>query len=645
MPKITDPIKIGTMELPHRIIAAPMVINRATEDGFVTERMVKHYERKAAGGYSLVQVEASHIRWDDRGFPKMLGIHDDRCIAGLRAITEAIHRQGVKCSIQIQHSGRQGNYAVTRQTLVAPSDTTPRWANQPTRTLSLEECEEMIDAYVQAARRAKAAGFDAVLIHGAHGFLINQFMSPYTNHRKDIYGDPLAFVTEVIRRVRAQVGPYYPVMIRVSAEEFMGEKGLTIERFCEMAPKLVEAGVDAIDVSAGIYETVGRMIPCGYYPRGVNVYLAEAVKKVVDVPVIAAGRINDPRLARSIVESGRADIVAVGRQPFADPDFALKTLQGRDDEIRQCIACDWCTERLFQRFHVECAINFFFTREMEYDERNLAPALRKKKVCVVGGGVAGMEAARVAALRGHEVVLFEKSQKLGGLVSTVASQIPRLNTRDLNNIVTYLTKQLQKLPNVTVKLGCEASVETISQEKPDVVILATGSEPVIPEVPGIGSSKVITLDKYLSEKCAVGEKVVVVGGHNGAETAVSLAREGKKVAIVEESTKIAEPPYITPLASRHWLLLDYVKEEGIEVFTQAKLKEIVGTGVVIVDKDGKEHTLEADTIIIAGERRAKNELYSQLRASVPEVYCVGDCVAPRKIFEAIHEAASRALAI
>lgn len=362
--------------------------------------------------------------------------------------------------------------------------------------------------------------------------------------------------------------------------------------------------------------------------------------------MITVGRINDPKLARSIIEKGRADLVSVGRQQFADIDFGTKTLKGLDDEVRQCIACDWCTERLFQGIHVECAVNYFFTREIEYDEQNLSPALRKKNVLIIGGGVAGMEAARVAGLRGHNVSLIEKSEHLGGLVSSVASQIPRLNTRDLGNIVNYLSGQLAKIPNVKIELGVEATRESVRKRKPDIVVLATGSLLLIPNIPGItAGSNVITLDDYLSKKLSVGENVVIIGGQNGAEIAVSLAREGKKVTIVEKTAEIALNPYITPIASRRSMLIRFIKEEGVNVLKESELKEITKEVVIVLDKDKNEFTVKADTVIIATERQPNAVLRDELQGLVEQIYSIGDCVQPRKIFDAIHEAANIALKI
>ena len=372
-----------------------------------------------------------------------------------------------------------------------------------------------------------------------------------------------------------------------------------------------------------------------YKPRAVIVYLAEAIKKVVKVPVITAGKLMDPRLCENIIARGRADIVAFGRVAYADTDFAKKVINNEPQEIRMCIACDYCTSvMVFGLSGARCAINYNLGR-MPY-EYGLQPAVEPKNIIVVGGGVAGLEAARVAALRKHQVTLFERGTRLGGTVEKLASRIPKLNTKDLANIVEWQKVQLDKL-GVKIELETEVTPDLIRRIKPDVVIIATGARPYIPEtVPGISHEKVISLDEYLTgEKTCAGNTIVVVGGDNGAEVAYSLAKEGKQVTLIESSSRIARAPY---LRARWPLLVDYLNEAKVTILTETELKSVIEQGVTIIDREGNERMIEADTIIIALKRIPDNDLAKELAGEVAQLHLIGDCVTPENIKNAIHSA-------
>lgn len=417
MPKIFEPIKIGKMEVKNRIVGAPTVVAMADEHGYVTQRLLDLYEERARGWAGLIVVEASWVRQDGRMFTRMLNISHDYARIGLSELVGVIHQHGARAAIQIMHGGRQT--LASGMQPVAPSDLNPWMGNTP-RVLSTQECEELADCFAAAALRAKEAGFDAVMYHGTHGFLIQQFMSPYTNHRPDRYGDRMAWVTEMIQKTRARVGADFPLIFRATGDEFLGDKGITQEIFVrEIVPGLIRAGIDCIDVSAGCFETFENIVQPLYFPRAFLVPLAEAAKEVSTVPVVGVGRINDPRLAEKLVEDGKVDMVALCRALIADPHFPRKMLEGRAHEIRKCIACCACMP-LGDRV-AWCAVNPDFGREKAY---RIFPALTpKKKILIIGGGVGGMEAVRVAALRGHEVILYEKGQALGGLVN-LASSLP-----------------------------------------------------------------------------------------------------------------------------------------------------------------------------------------------------------------------------
>jgi 2,4-dienoyl-CoA reductase-like NADH-dependent reductase (Old Yellow Enzyme family)/thioredoxin reductase len=607
-----------------------MVHNLATESGGVTERLIDVYRKKGMGGWAMVMVEASHVSKEYSQFSRMLGIYSDRQIAGLYELSEAIKDGGALAGIQIMHPGGMAPVMFNQKQAVAPS--TVKMAGAEAKALSISEIEKIIDDFAMAALRARRSGFDIVLIHGAHGFLIHQFLSPLFNKRDDKYGAPHAFAQEVIRRVREAVGPNYPVSMRISAAEFMGKGDADLEHMSRMAPILVEAGLDCVDVSAGSSagsgEWIGQPI---YYPRGCIVQFAEAIKKVVNVPVVTAGRINDPRLAENIVSRGRADIVSMGRGALADSELAKKAFEGRTEQIRQCTACYIGCARIAATGTM-CSVNYEVGRwKSEYD---VVAAPRPKKIMVVGGGVAGMEVARVACLRGHKAVIYEKDGMLGGRVESMAGRIPRLNTRDLRLCVSWLKRQIANL-EIPVMLQTEVIPELIEKEMPDVVVLATGSVQRLPEITGIHDKMVLTIDDYLIDGKDPGEKVVVIGGQNGSEVALSLARRGKQVTIVEERRGIAMAPY---LLTRGYVLARYIKQAGIQVLTGTRLKEFNKGGVVVIDSEKNERTIEADSVLFALDRRPDNDLERRIKGTVPELYKVGDCDRPLHTFHAFHSA-------
>ena len=626
---IADPLRIGKMEIKNRMYSVPMVCLYADEDGNVTQRLIDIYQRKARGGWGLVCVEASSIRYDGRLFTRMLGIYKDQQIAGLNELAEAIRDGGSKSCIQIMHGGRQANPRFNGgvQTM-APSSVSPWPPNSlPPREMTTEECEQMADCFAVAAGRAKEAGFDSVQLHAAHGFLMQQFMSGYTNQRTDKYGNRLEFIIEVISKVRNMVGPDYPICIRVSADEFLGDKGLLLDEFTKnIAPEIAKAGVDWIDVSAGTFETLVHWVPPLYFHKAYLVDLAEKVKQVVNVPVSGIGRMNDPDLARELIAQKKVDLVAFGRQALADPDFPKKLLEGRDKEINRCIACDMgCTDRLLKSVGIKCAVNYEFGKDVSAGEMKKAET--PKKVMVIGGGVAGMEASRILALRGHKVTLYEKNNELGGTTKLAAS-IPNVLTRELHRAIEFRKNELEKL-KVKVHLNKKVTSKEIEKTRPDVVVLATGSFPSRPDVAGIDRENVFTYEDYLKGKAEIGEKVVVLGGHHGAETALSLARSGKKVTLVEASANTAAPPYI--YLGRMLVLQGFLQEENVEILTGHKARQIRGNGIVVVDKEQNEKVIDADTVILALGREPNRDLAQNLDGNMSEVYEIGDCVEPLNI--------------
>ena len=639
-PRLLQPITIKNLKLKNRMVAAPMGSLMASPEGYVTDRVKEIHSLRAWGGFGLVIVEATAVRNDGPIGGLMLCIENEKSLGGFAELVEIIHGASTRAGIQLVHGGGATNpdwingrqpptpSGITRHRL-RPNQAHPR-------EVSAGEIEELLDCWAKAADRAKRAGFDAIQLHMAHGTLMHQFMIPTLNVRSDKWGDPAAFAVEAVKRVRQAVGDNLPLMARISADDFSGDETIQVERQ-RIAVLLEEAGTDVIDVSAGqagqapsMYD--GWTSQPVYRPRGCIVYLAEAIKRLVKMPVITVGRLNDPRLCEQIIAEGKADMVAFGRVAWADPEFAKKTAEGRGEDIRKCTACDLCASEATFGLPARCSVNYEIGRmPWEYEIRTVE---QPKRVMIVGGGVGGMEAARVASLRKHNVVLYERDEELGGAMANMSSQIPHLNTRDLRNGVRWLIHELNKL-GVKVKLNQEVTVELVDKEKPDIVILATGSLPLIPEIPGIGNKKVIILDDYLKKKADVGKEVVVLGGGYGAEIAVSLAREGKRVTLVEGGRRVAQTPFLHP---RLTILRQYLAEEKVHILMQTKTKEIIDEGVVVVDKEGKETLSRADTVIIALARLPNNKLVQELKGTVGELYEIGDCYEPGNMLDSIHGA-------
>lgn len=629
---LSSPVRIGGLELKNRMVMPAIGTGYAYADGSVTQRLIAYHAERAKGGVGLIILEATYVHPSGKGFKNQPGIYSDRLLPGLRRLVDAVHAQGAKIAIQIYHTGQQTTSAVTGQPIVAPSALPCATIGEVPKELTKEEIAFLVRAFAEAAQRAKAAGFDAVEVHGAHGYLINQFLSPLANKRTDKYGGSLEnrmrFPLEVVRAVRRAVGPDYPVLYRLSADEKISG-GLTLEETKVFARRLEQEGVNALHVSAGIYESIAWFMQPMYLPRGCLVDLAQGIKSAVNLPVIAVGRINDPDLAEEILAAGKADLIAFGRQLLADPETPKKVLEGRPEEIRRCIACcQGCIEELFQGGAIRCTIN---ARTGFERESPLEKAVKPRKVLVVGGGAAGMEAARVAALRGHQVTLWEKESQLGG-------QLPLAYTPpqkgEIAGLRDYLTKEMERL-GVQVKLNQKATLEAIRQEKPDAVVLATGARPAGLNLPGGKEQNVVTSWEVLKGKVQVGKKVAVIGGGMvGCETAEYLAEKGHQVTVLEMLTKVAvdASPLVGP-----WLV-ERLKILGVEIITEAKVKAFQ-QGTVVYSQQGQDKKVsDVETVVLAVGSLAEDGLAREMEGSGIDYYVIGDAVSPRRITQAIYEA-------
>ena len=635
MSKLFEPIKIGTMKLKNRIVMPPMGTNFASEDGFVTKRLVNYHVERAKGGVGLIIVEGAYVEPRGKGSVRQLAVDHDDKISGLKELAAAIQANGAKAALQLFHGGRQSQSLIIGTQPVSASEVFCRLTRETPRALTVEEIQDVIEAFAEGARRTKAAGFDAVEIHGAHGYLINQFLSPLTNKRTDEYGGDVKgrtrFLLEILELTRDKVGSDYPILCRINGDDYI-EGGLILEETKKIAQMLEAAGVDVLHVSGGIYDspvpvTSGPMA----LPRGHMVHLAAGIKKVVNVPVIAVGRINDPELAEKILLEGKADLVSMGRALLADPDLPKKAAAGALDDIRSCTACDECMARLFFNKDIACSVNAALGREDEYRIRKAQVA---KRVLIVGGGPAGMEAARVSALRGHEVVLYEKRDRLGGQLNLAV--VPP-HKEEMKSVAPYLESQIRKL-GVKVVLGEEVTPLLVEKIKPDVVFIATGSVPAIPEILGVEGDHVVTAHDLLAGKASVKERVVVVGGGMvGAETAEFLAEKGKKMTILEMLGRIGID--MVPMAIL--MLYQRLKKLGVAMITNAKVQRITEDGVVY-EKDGEKQTVEADSVVLAAGSKPNISLMKALKGKVAEIYAIGNAKETGNVLEAIHEASQMA---
>jgi 2,4-dienoyl-CoA reductase-like NADH-dependent reductase (Old Yellow Enzyme family)/NADPH-dependent 2,4-dienoyl-CoA reductase/sulfur reductase-like enzyme len=634
--KLKQPFRLKNIELRNRIVMAPMLSRLCDPGGIVTPKLIDYYAERAKGGAGLIIVEYCYIdEKESKANPGQLGVHDDQLLAGLGDLAEAIQEWGAKAILQICHAGRSTSAKYMGRQPIAPS-AVPSQAGEMPREMTFAEIQATIESFAEAARRAKTAGFDGVELHGTHGYLMAQFLSPYTNRRTDQYGrDRGFFALETLARVRSRVGGEYLVGYRMSGEEFV-EGGVTLRETKAFAKRLEEGGIDYIHVSAGIPETGQYSIMPMYLPRGFLLPLAEGIKSAVTVPVMAVGALHDPDLAEQALQKNQADLIVMGRALIADPELPQKIQSGQLENIRTCLRCnEGCSSRVRENKTQRCAINSEVGRERQM---RLHPASRPKHVCVVGGGPAGMEAARVLALRKHRVTLIEKEKELGGLMRYAA--VPDFKA-ELRSFLRYLKTQVERL-GVEILLNQRATPEVVREIKPDSVVLAAGSTVRLPDIPGAGKPFVATFGELLFGEFKAGEEVVVVGGAAmGCEIAAHLAASGKKVTLVEMLGDLA-----TDLEMRSRLaLLQLLQERGVKILTHWKLEKIDNGYVHLLGRDWKRKEVATDSVVLALGMTPNQELVKPLREKFSDLYVIGDCVKPRKIYQAIHEGAFAGRAI
>jgi len=564
---------------------------------------------------------------------------DDRVIPGFRNLAKAVHRYGTKIFGQISHHGRQMSSALSGQPILAPSAIPCPLKREIPKEMEVEEIEEIVGNFGKAARRLKEGGFDGVEVMIGHGYLLNEFLSPAMNKRTDEYGGSLEnrmrIIFQILDSVRKHVGNDFTCGVRMSGDEFIKE-GLTLEDMREVARLLEGTGqIDYLNVSAGNYAVPHFIVPPWYVPPGAFVYLSAGIKEEVNVPVGCVGRINDPILAEKILENHQADLVGMCRALIADPELPKKALEGRLEDIRPCIGCrQMCSgvgsaTTLFLGCTVNASVGYEREREI------LSPCEKKKKVLVIGGGPAGLEAGRVAASRGHQVILFEKNRELGGQVELFTRDPMRA---EFGGLIRFLIKQNEKL-GVEVRLGEEMTPEMIMRENPDAVILANGSTPWRPPIPGIEKEEVLDTWQVLKKEKEVGANVAIIAGREGHQAPLSLAEflvdQGKKVMVFSELSVVGADIEVNTFRMLYQRL--YEKKVDLRPFTA--VKEIKDRKVVIhnVFTKNEEEIDGIDTVVIAAGNRSNNQMYRALKGKVKELYAIGDCVSPRKVNDAMIE--------
>ncbi len=663
---LLDPITIGKVAIRNRIVMPAMHLNY-TPECEVTDQLVDFYEERARGGAGLIVIGGCRID-EYSGAHGLIGLDDDRYVPGLKRLSDAVHKHGARISAQLYHAGRYvHSFLIGGRQALAPSAVTSRFTREEPREMTRQEIAETVENYARAALRAQKAGFDGVEILCNTGYLLNQFLSAITNKRKDEYGGDISgrmrFPLEVVEAVTAAVDTGFMVQMRLGGSDFMPD-GNTLYETRIFAGELDKRGIDAFSITGGWHETRVPQLPMEV-PRGCYVYLARAVKEVVNKPVIACNRINDPSLAEQVLREGSADMVGLARGLIADPELPLKLSQARSGEVMPCIGCNQgCFDHIFALEPVACMVNPRAGREGQVPSSMSAG--KSKKVLVVGGGPAGLSAAATAAGFGHEVALYEKSGVLGGQLNLAGALDERKEFLALKDALIHKAR----LAGVKMHVGTQADEDLIEQYNPDAVILASGGAPLTPAIPGIDGAQVVQAWDVLSGRVDVGQNVVIIGGGAvGIETGVYIAKIGtldahslqflflnqaedidtlrklctrgsKKVTLIEMLPRLGKDIGM----STRWVEMQMLELYGVQSMTDSIVTGITPEGVV-VDRQGSLEHISCDTVVVAVGTASSNSLEHVLLGRAGQVLVVGDARKPRKAYEAIREGFEAAISL
>lgn len=647
--RVFTPLKVGNIELKNRIEFSPAVACLASPEGYVTRELIEFHKALARGGAGLITIGDTAIDYEySPDHQAQLNLGDDAVIPGLSELVEAVHRYGAKLSVELNHGGRnappgllKGKRPIGPSPIPSAQEEMFAAMGDVKKRVAVTEMDhdmiaQVIENYANAVYRCMMAGFEIVMLHGGHGHLLAQFLSPYANRRTDNYGGSLEnrarFPLEVLAAIRKKVGNRVAIEYRISATEIV-PGSMREEETIEFL-KMIQDKIDLVHVSVGLLTdpvTIPHMIQPTYFPHGYNVHFAEKIKKALRIPVVTVGSIVDLEMADRIIAEGKADMVAMARALIADPELPRKSRMGKIEDIRPCVRCNTCTHRVSHFYPIRCAVNPVIGREVEFGYIRAAEV--KKKVVVVGGGPAGMEAAIIAASRGHKVILYEKEDQLGGALNMAAA--PPFK-KDMKRFLDWLIRTTQRHP-VEIRLSTEATPEAIAAEQPDVLILAVGADPILPDIPGVKGSNVVWAGDVHLDKVQTGEKVAVVGaGMTGCEAALHLAQQGKKVTLIDMAGQM-EIAQDVPIINRLGLM-QLLHQHGVEFRLEVKLEEITPRGVIVIDKQWERHEISADTIVLSLGFKPRSEVARALQDLAPEVYIIGDCRKPGTLRAAIHDA-------
>lgn len=630
--------KIGTLTVKNRIVMPAMGTGFASFNGEASDEIIKYYEARAKGGCGLIITEITRI--DDEsgvGMSNQLGATQAFQMKRLSYLADAVHQYDCKIFAQLHHPGRQTpSRLLNGHPILAPSAIPCKVVKEMPRELTVEEIQSLVKKFVKGAYFVKTAGFDGVELHAAHGYLISQFLSPYTNKRQDQYGGNFTgrvrFLTEIILGIRKTLGADFPIIVRINGQDFL-EGGLELPDQVKLAQYLEGLGVAAINVSCGMYESGWSIIEPAALPEAWKKDLAKTIKANINIPVIAVNNLKHPEVAEKLLEDNVCDFIGIARCHLTDPEFANKAKAGNTVAIRKCIGCLYCFKVANQGKQIACTVNPLLGREYLYNENTLQKNGKGRKVAVIGGGPAGMQAAVVLAQRAFQAVIFEKNSTLGGTLNLADKPPYKSLMTEFCETLKYEVAQL----HIEVRLNTEFTAEELKRENYYGVVVASGGQPLLPPIVGSARDNVFTFAQVLSAQLNLQNKKIIVvgGGETGLETAEFLADQGNKVSVVEMLDAVGQEMYTSVLA----LMLKRFAEKHIEIITSHKVAEVKENQVIIRHSiSEEEQTLEADALVIASGVRADQKIIESLKRAHDHVIVIGDADLPGNIAQALKAA-------